>query len=210
MDKKTANKIYKILEKEYPRAHTELVHTDALQLLVATILSAQCTDERVNKVTLDLFRKYRNAKAFAVARQQDLESDIRSTGFYRNKAGNIIAASNIITEKFRGKVPDTMEDLLCLPGVARKTANIVLYHAFGKTEGVAVDTHVRRVTGRLGFTDNTDPVKIEPDLMALFDRKIWGKLTNVIISHGRSICKARKPLCGECPVKALCRSADKV
>jgi len=194
MDKKTASKIYKILEKEYSEAMTAHVHKNALQLLVATILSAQCTDVRVNIVTKDLFKKYETASDFAKAKAETLQKEIHSTGFYRNKAKNIIASGKMISEEYNGKVPSSMEDLVKLPGVARKTANIVLFHVFGKNEGVAVDTHVRRIAGRLGLTKNTDPIKIEPDLMELFDREKWGYLTNILISHGRKICNARKPL----------------
>lgn len=209
MDKKTAIKIYKILEKEYPEATTALKHKNALELLVATILSAQCTDARVNIVTKDLFKKYKTVQDFAKADPQALEGEIKSTGFYKNKTKNIIGASKMISEDFKGKVPSEMGELITLPGVARKTANIVLFHAFEKTEGIAVDTHVRRVSGRLGLTKNTDPVKIEPDLMALFERGKWGYLSNLLISHGRKICDARKPLCSECPLKVLCPSAKK-
>ena len=207
MDKKTASKIYKILEKEYSESMTALIHKNALQLLVATILSAQCTDARVNIVTKDLFKKYKTASDFAKAKVEILQKEIHSTGFYRNKAKNIIASGKMISEEYNGKVPSSMEELIKLPGVARKTANIVLFHVFGKNEGVAVDTHVRRIAGRLGLTKNTDPVKIESDLMELFDREKWGYLTNILISHGRKICNARKPLCLECVVKNLCPSA---
>lgn len=207
MDKREAGKIYKILEKEYPEATTALTHKDVLQLLVATILSAQCTDARVNMVTRDLFKKYKKAEDYAKASPEEFEKEIRSTGFYKNKAKNIIATGKMISGEFKGEVPETMEELTRLPGVARKTSNIVLFHAFGKNEGIAVDTHVRRVSGRLGLTKNTDPVKIEPDLMALFDRKRWGYLTNILIYHGRKVCNARKPLCPECPVKEMCPSA---
>ncbi len=207
MNKKTANKIFDILEKEHPGATTALKHKNPLEILVATILSAQCTDERVNMVTRTLFRKYKKAKDYAGAKVPVFEKEIRSTGFYRNKARNTIAAARMIVDKFSGKVPETMDELIALPGVARKTANIVLYHAYGKNEGIAVDTHVKRVSGRLGLTRNTDPVKIEQDLMSLFDRKKWGKLSDVLILHGRKICDARKPLCPDCPVKKLCPSA---
>lgn len=201
-----ANKIYSILEAEYPEATTALAHKDPLELLVATILSAQCTDARVNIVTKDLFKKYRDVKDFARARQEVLEQEIKSTGFYKNKAKNIIGASREIEKTFKGEVPCTMDELVMLPGVARKTANIVLFHAFGKNEGIAVDTHVRRVSARLGLTKNDDPGRIEKDLMKLFDRKKWGHLTNILISHGRKTCSARKPLCAECPVGKLCPS----
>ncbi|MGB2600076.1 MAG: endonuclease III [Candidatus Omnitrophota bacterium] len=207
MDKKTADKIYSILNTSYPQSTTALRHVDALQLLVATILSAQCTDKRVNLVTRDLFKKYKNAKDYARAKQAVFEREIRSTGFYKNKAKNIIASSKKIVDNFKRKVPDTMDELTTLPGVARKTANIVLFHAYGKNEGIAVDTHVKRVSGKLGLTGNTDPAKIEKDLMALFDRKKWGNLSNLMISHGREICDARRPLCPECPLKKICPSA---
>jgi len=206
MDKKQAGRIYKGLKKEYPQVTTALKHNDPLQLLVATVLSAQCTDERVNKVTKDLFKKYKKAGDYAKAGQAAFEKEIRSAGFYRNKAKNIIAASRKIIEDFNGKVPDDMDDLIKLPGVARKTANIVLFHAYGKNEGIAVDTHVRRVSGRLGFTRSTDPVKIERDLMGLFPRNEWGNVSDLLIAHGRKICGARRPLCDECPVKKECPS----
>ncbi|MFH1846437.1 MAG: endonuclease III [Candidatus Omnitrophota bacterium] len=207
MDNKTANKIYTILAKEYPKATTALKYKNVLELLIATILSAQCTDKRVNMVTALLFKKYKKAEDYAKAKTAVFEKEIRSTGFYRNKAKNIISTSKLISEKFKGKVPDNMEELLSLSGVARKTANIVLFHAYGKNEGIAVDTHVKRLSTRLGFTKNTDPVKIEQDLMKLFDEKKWGFITNVLIEHGRNICDARKPLCSECVVKNMCPSS---
>ena len=186
---------------------TALKHKEPLQLLVATILSAQCTDERVNKVTKDLFKKYKKTQDYAKAKQAVFEKEIRSTGFYRNKAKNIIATAKKIGGDFGGKVPDTMEELITLPGVARKTANIVLFHAYGKNEGIAVDTHVKRVSGRLGLTDKTDPQKIEQDLIKLFEKDKWGHVSNLLIAHGRKICDARKPLCPECPAKRICPSA---
>ncbi len=207
MDKGKAKKIYDILDKEYPGVTTALEHKDALQLLVSTILSAQCTDERVNKVTKALFKRYRTVKDYAGAKQAEFEKEIRSTGFYKNKAKNIIGAAKMIGNEYAGKVPAKMEELVKLPGVARKTANIVLFHSFGKNEGIAVDTHVRRVSGRMGLTENTDPVKIEQDLMLLFDRKKWGNVSNLLIAHGRKTCDARKPLCAECVVRKLCPSA---
>jgi endonuclease-3 len=210
MDKKEANKIYNILKKSYPKATTALTHKDALQLLVATILSAQCTDKRVNIVTKELFKKYKKASDFAKAKGSTFEKEIRSTGFYKNKAKNIIQTAKVIEKDYKGKVPSAMEELTRLPGVARKTANIVLFHAFGKNEGIAVDTHVKRVSGRMGLTKKTDPKKIEEDLMKLFDRKKWGHLTNIFIAHGRAICDAKKPLCAKCPIKKLCPSANKL
>lgn len=209
MDKKIAKKILTILDKTYPNATTALTHADPWQLLVATILSAQCTDARVNKVTPLLFKKFRSVKDVAKARQPELEKVIRSTGFYHNKAKNIIGAARMIVDTFGSKVPSTMEELTSLPGVARKTANIVLFHSFGKNEGIAVDTHVKRVSRLLGLTKEKDPAKIEKDLMCLFDRKSWGDLTNLIIAHGRSVCNARKPDCPRCALSAICPSRSK-
>lgn len=210
MDKITAKKIFSILLKTYPSATTALIHSDPWQLLVATILSAQCTDERVNKLTPGLFKKYKNVNAMANASLPELEQDVRSTGFYRNKAKNIIGAAKMVRDLFGGKVPSTMKELIALPGVARKTANIVLFHAYGKNEGIAVDTHVIRVSGRLGLTKNTSPEKIEEDLMVIFDRKSWGDLTNLIIRLGRGPCDARKPDCPVCALMKLCPSAVKL
>ncbi|MBF0215416.1 MAG: endonuclease III [Candidatus Omnitrophica bacterium] len=207
MDKKKTQKIYKVLTENYFHEEAFLVNSNPFQLLVATILSAQCTDKRVNMVTRDLFKKYRTVKDYASADQTAFEKDIRSTGFYRNKAKNIISAANIIIKQYGGKVPNTMDELVTLPGVARKTANIVLFHGYGKREGIAVDTHVKRVSYRLGMTGETDPVKIERDLMALFSEDKWGRLNNLIIEHGRKICDARKPLCTECVLEKLCPKA---
>ena len=201
--------IIKILHKEYPGSRTALRHRSAFELLVSTILSAQCTDERVNKVTPGLFRKYKNARGFAAAGQRALEKEVRSLGFYRNKAKNIIASSKKIVEIFKGKVPDTMAALITLPGVARKTANIVLSSCFNKAEGIAVDTHVKRLSGRLGLSGESDPNKIEKDLMALIPRKHWIVFNYLFVNHGRAVCMARKPRCGECPIARLCPSADK-
>ncbi|MCK4851866.1 MAG: endonuclease III [Candidatus Omnitrophica bacterium] len=207
MDKKTADRMYRILHTRYPGPQTALKHKNPVELLVATILSAQCTDERVNIVTKELFKKYRTAEDYAGASIPVFENEIRSTGFYRNKARNIIAMAGIIKDEFGGSVPDMMDELLRLPGVARKTANIILFHAFGKNEGIAVDTHVKRVSGKLGLTNNTDPVKIEQDLMRLFDRSRWGILSNLLIEHGRKVCNARRPMCPDCPLNKLCPSA---
>ena len=201
--------IIEILNREYPNAETALRHRSAFELLVSTILSAQCTDERVNKVTPGLFRKYKNARGFAAAGQRALEKEVRSLGFYRNKAKNIIASSKKIVEIFKGKVPDTMAALITLPGVARKTANIVLSSCFNKAEGIAVDTHVKRLSGRLGLSGESDPNKIEKDLMALIPRKHWIVFNYLFVNHGRAVCMARKPRCGECPIARLCPSADK-
>lgn len=209
MDRHTANKIYKLLEKEYPSVTTALKYADAMQLLVATILSAQCTDVRVNKVTKELFKKYKNAADYANAEKSVFEKEIRSTGFYRNKTKNIIGAAKKIIAEYKSKVPDNMEELITLPGVARKTANIVLFHFYGKNEGIAVDTHVKRLSARLSLTGSNDPVKIEQDLMGLFEREKWGYASDLLIAHGRRICFARKPLCNECCLKKICPSYGK-
>lgn len=202
--------IIKILRKAYPQSRTALRHEDPLQILVATILSAQCTDERVNKITPGLFEKYKNVYGFSKARQSVLEQEIRSTGFYRNKAKNIIGAAKRIVKDFDGKVPDKMEELVSLPGVARKTANIVLSSGFEKTEGIAVDTHVKRLSARLGLTKEEDPDKIEEDLMRIVPKKHWLDFNYMMVDHGRRVCNARKPLCGECRLSKLCPSAGKI
>jgi endonuclease-3 len=177
---------------------------------VATILAAQCTDERVNKVTPDLFRKYPDAAAFAAADPLDLQGEIRSTGFFRNKAKNIIGAALTMVRDFGGDVPSTMDELLTLPGVARKTANIVLSSGFGKAEGIAVDTHVRRLSGRLGLSRELVPEKIERDLLAVVPRRDWLDFNYMLVSHGRQVCPARKPRCPECSLAGLCPSAVKL
>ena len=205
-----ALKILKILEKEYSGLTTALNFKTPFQLLIATMLSAQCTDERVNIVTKELFKHYPKAENFAMLKQEKLEQMIRSTGFYRNKAKNIIAASKIITKNFNGKLPRTMEQLLTLPGVARKTANIVLTYGFGINKGIAVDTHVKRLSIRLGLTSQKNPDKIEQDLIAIIPHKYWPIVNNVLVWHGRKICKARKPLCNKCKINHLCLSAFKV
>jgi len=205
-----AAKILSLLEKEYPGVKKfALDYHDPLELLVATILSAQCTDARVNIVTKDLFKRYRTAKDYANADMAEFQKEIRSTGFYKNKAKNIINAAKMIESDFKGKVPDTMEDLMKLPGVARKTANIVLTGAFHKVEGIAVDTHVYRLSHRLGFSSQKDPNKVEKDLMALFPEKKWDRINYLLIAHGRKVCAARKPLCDECVLSKLCPSASK-
>jgi endonuclease III len=201
-------KILAILQKSYPESKTALDFSTPLQLLVATILSAQCTDVRVNKVTPGLFKKYRSAKDFADAKQEVLEQDIRSTGFYRNKAKSIISCCTSIVEKHGGKVPKTMEELVELGGVGRKTANCVLGGAYGINSGVVVDTHVRRVSQRLGLTSNEDPEKIEADLMLLVPKDDWFNFANMTIWHGRQVCDARKPDCVQCPLQKLCPSAE--
>ena len=200
-------RITEILRKQYPQAKVRLNFETPLQLLVATILAAQCTDDKVNEITPELFRRYPDAATLAAASQEDLEQLIRPTGFFRNKSRSLRGSAARIVEHFGGKVPDTMEDLLSLPGVARKTANVLLSNAFGKSEGITVDTHVLRVAARLGLSEHTDPVKMERDLMALVPAKDWSILPHLLVFHGRAICVARKPRCGECPVNKLCPSA---
>ena len=197
------------LKQTYPDADCSLTRGDPLKLLVATILSAQCTDKRVNLVTKTLFKKYKTPRDYTSASQRTLENEIRSTGFFRNKARNIRGACAKIISDFDGKVPQTMAQLLTLPGVARKTANCVLGNAFGLAEGVVVDTHVIRLSGRLGLTKHTEPVKIERDLIAIVPPKEWIMFSHLLIFHGRAVCTARKPHCENCPVAALCPSAGK-
>ena len=200
-------KIIELLEKEHPDAKTALNYTNPLELLVATILSAQCTDKRVNIVTKTLFKKYRKAEEYAKADLTELEEDIKPTGFYRNKAKNIKRCCQILVEKFNSQVPKTMKEILQLPGVARKTANIVLSNAYGVIEGIAVDTHVRRLAIRLGFTEHKDPGKIEKNLMEIVPKNRWMRITDLLIFHGRRVCTARKPKCSMCVLKSLCPSA---
>ncbi len=199
--------IVRALRRLYPGAKPELDYRSPFELLVATILSAQCTDVRVNIVTRDLFSKYNAPEDFAGMKQETLEGLIRSTGFYRNKARNIIACSRGIVERFGGSVPDRMDDLTTLAGVGRKTANCVLGGAFGIREGIVVDTHVARLSARLGLTTQTDPEKIERDLMALVPRPSWFRFSNSLILHGRRVCKARMPACESCGLRPLCPSA---
>ena len=202
--------IIDLLEKEYPKAKTALHYSSPLEMLIATILSAQCTDKRVNIVTKSLFNKYRTAQDYVNADLSELEQDIRSTGFYRNKAKNIKNTSRLLVEKYDSKVPRTMEELLELPGVARKTANIVLSNAYGVIVGIAVDTHVRRLAQRLGLTENKDPNKIEADLMQEVPKSQWKRITDLLIFHGRNVCIARKPKCSSCSLNKICPSAFKV
>lgn len=204
--KKRTAEIIKRLKKAYPDAHCALNHTNAFELLIATILSAQCTDERVNIVTATLFRKYRGPQDFIDVSQEELENDIRSTGFFRNKTKSIKAASARLVEVYGGEVPNTMEDLLTLGGVARKTANVVLGNAFGIASGVVVDTHVGRLSQRLGLTKNQTAEKIEQDLIALVPKKDWIMFPHWMIFHGRQICNARKPKCTECVLGDICPS----
>jgi len=195
--------VWKILKKTYPDAGTALQHRDPFELLVATILSAQCTDERVNMVTQDLFKKYRAAEDYISAPAEELENDIRSTGFYKNKAKSIRGAAKKLIDDFGGKVPCTLEELTTLPGVGRKTANVILGHAFG-IPGITVDTHVGRVSRRIGLTKNEDPVKVEFDLMDLIPKKDWSDFSSATILHGRRICQSRKPDCPHCPASRCC------
>ncbi|MBI5574472.1 MAG: endonuclease III [Elusimicrobia bacterium] len=200
-----ANEILLRLKKYYPDVKkTALTFSNPLEILVATVLSAQCTDERVNKITPFLFAKYKKASDYAGADIKIFEQEIKSAGFYHNKSKNIISACKIIDGKYNGKVPDTMERLLTLPGVARKTANIVLGNAFGKTFGIAVDTHVKRLSLRLGLSKNNGPEKIEQDLMKIFDKEDWFAVSNLLIEHGRKKCRAKKPDCKNCFLRDLC------
>ena len=198
------------LKETYPRAAIALGYESNFQLLVAVILSAQTTDVGVNKVTPVLFSRFPTPGALAAADVAEVEVIVHPTGFFRNKTKNIMGAAQRIVAEYGGRVPDTMEDLLTLPGVARKTANIVLYNAFGKAEGIAVDTHVFRLAHRLGFSAEEDPNKVERDLMALFPRAEWGELTYRLIEHGRAVCDAKRPICGQCVVADICPSAFKV
>ena len=211
LDKKArVPKIIELLEKDYPAAKTTLHYTKPLEMLIATILSAQCTDKRVNIVTKSLFKKYRTAEDYANTDSSELEQDIRSTGFFRNKAKNIKNTCRLLVEKYDSQVPRTMEELLELPGVARKTANIVLSNAYGIIEGVAVDTHVRRLAQRLGLTKNKYPNKIEADLMRNVPKSQWKRIADLLIFHGRNVCTARKPKCSLCSLNQVCPSAFKV
>lgn len=196
--------VIKAVKTAYPKAGCSLKHKSVWQLLCATILSAQCTDERVNLTTPALFKAYPTPKALGEAKQEDVEKLIRSCGFYKNKAKSLIAASKIIAEIFKGRVPKTMEELTALPGVARKTANVVLGTGYGINDGIVVDTHVSRLSNRLGLTKNTEPEKIEKDLMKIVPREEWTDFSHQLIAHGRAICKARAPKCQDCPLSSLC------
>ncbi len=202
--------IVRRLRVEYPGATCSLEHADPYQLLVATILSAQCTDERVNMVTPGLFRRYPGPEDLADARTEELEDLIKSTGFFRNKTKSLLGMAGAVVERHGGRVPDTMEALTALPGVGRKTANVVLGNAFHRNVGVVVDTHVRRLAQRLGLTASDDPEQIERDLMEVVPRDDWTDISHLLIYHGRAICVARKPRCGECALADLCPSAFKV
>jgi endonuclease-3 len=201
--------ILRRLEAAYPDAECALVHRNPWELLVATILSAQCTDARVNMVTPELFRKYPTPKAMSEASLPAIEEEIRSTGFYHNKAKSIVGAAKRLVSDFGGKVPQTMAELLTVPGAARKTANVVLGVAFNIAEGVVVDTHVLRISNRLGLTKSTDPIQVEQDLMQIIPRDHWIQFSHELIHHGRQICIARKPKCAECPLETLCNAPDK-
>jgi len=209
LDPKRIEELLKRLQAAYPNAECALHHRNAWELLVATILSAQCTDARVNMVTPSLFRKFPTPAAFAGASLPAIEEEIRSTGFYHNKAKSISGAAKRVVSEFGGKVPEAMPELLTLPGVARKTANVVLGVAFKKAEGIVVDTHVLRLSHRLGLTRAEDPKKVEEDLMRIIPRNHWIAFSHEMIHHGRQICIARKPKCAECPLETLCNAPDK-
>jgi endonuclease-3 len=203
-----APEVIRRLSKTYPDAKVALRFSNPLEILVATILSAQCTDAKVNEVTETLFQKYRTPQDYLAVPEEELKADIKPTGFYNQKATSLREACRRIIEVYDGRVPDTMEDLMTLRGVARKTANIVLGNGFGKVEGIAVDTHVRRLANRIGFSSETDPDKIERSLCRLIPRPKWFSFSYVLIEHGRAICHARKPRCGECPIEPLCPSSQ--
>jgi endonuclease-3 len=205
--KARAQKIMELLEKEHTDAEIALQYKNPLELLVATILSAQATDEQINAITPKLFQKYTTAKDYADAERTELEQDIKSSGFYHNKAKNIQNSAKMLVENYNGQVPNTMEELVKLPGVARKTANIVLFNAYDIIAGVAVDTHVRRLAQRLGLSENSDPNKIEKDLMNLVPKDKWMRITDLLIFHGRRVCTAKKPRCDACVLNKICPSA---
>jgi len=208
-DPKRVAAILKKLDEAYPNAVCELNHENAFQLLIATILSAQCTDVRVNQVTATLFKKYPRPEAFAHANPSELEQDIRPTGFFRNKTKSVIGASKAILERFGGQVPRTMEEMLTIPGAARKTSNVVLGTAYGIASGVVVDTHVQRLSNRLDLSHNEDPKKIEQDLMKILPQDRWISFSHQMIWHGRRVCFARNPKCVECNLEKICTSKDK-
>lgn len=205
-EKERKASVIKAVKAAYPKAGCSLKHRSVWQLMVATILSAQCTDERVNLTTPNLFKAYPTPKALGVAKQENVEKLIRSCGFYKNKAKNIIAASKMIEENYKGRVPKTMEELTKLPGVARKTANVVLGTGYGINDGIVVDTHVSRLSNRLGLSKNTEPEKIEKDLVKIVPREEWTNFSHQFIAHGRAICQARNPKCADCPLKTFCPS----
>jgi endonuclease-3 len=202
-----AAEILRRLDREYPEARTALDFDGPYELLVATILSAQCTDERVNMVTPALFKRFPSAKVLALAKTETVEDMIRSTGFFRNKTKSLLGMANAVVDRHGGEIPDTMAELVALPGVGRKTANVVLGNAFGKDDGVVVDTHVGRLSRRLGLTREEDPVRVETDLTKLFPRETWTGLAHVLIFHGRAVCKAPRPRCAECVLADICPSS---
>ncbi|MCZ0934114.1 MAG: endonuclease III [Gemmatimonadota bacterium] len=202
-----AGAIYDLLLAEYPDAKCALDHASPFELAVATILSAQCTDARVNMVTPELFRRYPDPEALSAALPEELQEVIRSTGFFRNKTRNLIGMATALIERHNGEVPRNMKELSALPGIGRKTANVVLGNAFGVDEGVVVDTHVKRLSRRMGFTAEATPEKIEKDLMALFPQRVWTMLAHLLIWHGRQVCNARRPLCNRCAISHLCPSS---
>ena len=205
--KERAAEIIRLLEKEHPGATIALRYNNPLELLISTILSAQATDEQINKITPKLFKKYKTPENYANADLEELQQDIKSSGFYRNKAKNIKNCCRMLVEKFNSQVPRTMEELIELPGVARKTANIVLTNAYGVVEGIAVDTHVRRLARRLGLTEMDDPVKIELDLMRMLPKESWERVSDLLIFHGRRVCSAKKPNCAGCVLNKICPCA---
>jgi endonuclease-3 len=205
--KERVKQIIRLLKRAYPDAKCSLNHSNSFELLIATILSAQCTDERVNIVTADLFRKYRRPEDYLKVSEKELQKDIRTTGFFRNKTKAIQGTAKVLTEQYGGEVPDTMEELLELPGVARKTANVVLGNAFGVKSGIVVDTHVTRLSHRLGLTEQKAAEKIERDLVELVPKKDWVIFSHLLIYHGRRVCKARNPACAECVIEKLCPSS---
>jgi endonuclease III len=206
----TARMVLKKLIKQYPKAAIALEYSTNIQLLVATILSAQCTDNRVNQLTRGLFKKYKTIYDYANADIITFENEIRSVGLFRSKAKNILKTAQIIYQQYSGKIPKQLQELVKLPGVGRKTANVFLWNAFGKNEGIAVDTHVKRLSYRLGFTRSKDPDRIEQDLIKLFPQKQWGQVNTLFIAHGRSICTARKPRCRSCNLNDICLYKEKI
>ena len=206
MKKEKFIKIFEILKKEYPDAKCSLNFTTPFEILVAVALSAQCTDERVNKVTAEIFPKYNTPEDFANLPLEDIEKMIHSCGFYRNKAKNLKLASQKILKDFNGDVPNTMEELMTIPGVGRKSANVIMLEAFNNPQGIAVDTHVKRLSNRIGFSNEKDPEKIEKDLLKILPKKYYSDANHILILHGRNICKARKPNCKNCCINSLCKS----
>jgi len=206
--KEQADKVLCALALRYPTPATHLIHANPWELMLATVLSAQCTDARVNKVTPVLFARWKSPKELAKATQEEVEEIVHSTGFYHNKAKNLIAAAKLIEAEFNGEVPRTMAELIRVPGVARKTANVVLFGAYGLNEGLAVDTHVKRITHRLGLTNNTDPVHVEKDLMEIFPKEEWGNVNHRLVWFGRHVCDARNPKCDTCEMEIFCPKTE--